>query len=105
MNYNEGDNISDLSDMCEAISVMLINKEKPDICIYEDCKQKALYNYCHIHKPDFCHNHKMSNMIDKRICNYIRCAFHAIYNYPNQKHPVFCHGHKEVYMINIKKNK
>ena len=67
------------------------------MCIFENCKKRAYYNYETEEKPKFCSEHRLENMINMKSkkCFEQGCKVIPSYNYKNEKEALFCSKHKK----------
>lgn len=73
------------------------------MCIIENCKKTANYNYKGQTKGQYCSVHRLNDMIDisRSICKFDKCKLRATYNYKGEKKGLYCSIHKIDSMIDV----
>lgn len=87
---------------CKEHSNGLSNQVKRKLCIIENCKNEAKYNYKN--KPrEYCSEHLKTGMcsVRRNLCEIKDCLKMAYFNFENKKKPIRCSIHSELYMRNI----
>ena len=70
------------------------------MCIFDNCKNRAYYNYETEEKPKYCSEHRKSGMVNfktlkRKKCFEDGCNIIPSFNYKNEKKPQFCSEHQK----------
>jgi hypothetical protein len=73
------------------------------MCIKDNCKKKARFNFKGEIKLLYCSEHKKDNMInlDRKLCEFNNCYIRANYNILNENKGKYCNLHKSDDMIDV----
>ena len=73
------------------------------MCIKDNCKKKARFNFKEEIKLLYCSEHKKDNMINlnRKLCEFNNCYTRANYNIVNETKGKYCNLHKSDDMIDV----
>ena len=83
---------------------------KNQLCKFENCMKKSIYNISNEKEALYCNKHKLENMIDVKLkrCIFIGCMNIPYYNYYDinmTKKAIYCKEHKLLNMIDIRQRR